>query len=80
MIHMTNDENVKTLADQIDYEDAMVGIPFKDFVAIEQAIFDARNQAKVAVLAANPTKKQKAIEETFEILNGLVVEPPGGGR
>lgn len=71
MSHMTNDENVKTIEDQIDYEGAIVGVPLEEWVALEEAFLRAKKQAEIAVLAANPNKKQAAIEETSRILNEL---------
>jgi len=57
--------------DEIDMQNAIVGIPLEEFVEIEQTVINARKKAQEAVLAANAQKKQAAIEETLRILNEL---------
>ena len=57
--------------DEIDMQNAIVGIPLEEYIVIEQAVIDAKKKAEEAVLAANAQKKQAAIEETLRILNEL---------
>ncbi len=59
---------------ELDMSGAIVGVELTEWVKIENAIIKARDSAKVAFLAANPTKKQAAIVETWEALNALIEE------
>lgn len=61
----------KTLEEEIDLSDAIIGIPLVEFVAIEEAVLKAKGLIERGVLAANPEKKQVAIEEALNVLAAL---------
>ena len=57
---------------KIDFKDAILGVELEEWNEIYKGVLKARDRAKVARLAANPKKKQAAIEETEKTLNELL--------